>query len=103
MRQAGAEGLVLRPGPGDGFDPAAGDEFVALGQGVHAVPDPVRRFGAPGGGVEDLLGFEQDGPVLGGQFRHDRPEAIESVQPVENAIEVLQQDQIVVDLQAGFE
>ena len=33
----------------------------------------------------------------------DRPEAIESVQPVENAIQVLQQDQIVVDLQPGFE
>lgn len=33
----------------------------------------------------------------------DRPEAIESVQPVENAIQVLQQDQIIVDLQAGFE
>jgi hypothetical protein len=33
----------------------------------------------------------------------DRPEAIESVQPVENAIQVLQQDQIVVDLQSGFE
>lgn len=33
----------------------------------------------------------------------DRPEAIESIQPVENAIQVLQQDQIVVDLQPGFE
>lgn len=33
----------------------------------------------------------------------DRPEAIESVQPVENAIQVLQQDQIIVDLQAGYE
>lgn len=33
----------------------------------------------------------------------DRPEAIESVQPVENAIQVLQQDQIIVDLQSGFE
>ena len=33
----------------------------------------------------------------------DRPEAIESVQPVENAIQVLQQDQIVVDLQSGYE
>jgi hypothetical protein len=33
----------------------------------------------------------------------DRPEAIESVQPVENAIQVLQQDQIIVDLQPGFE
>ncbi|HSL74075.1 MAG TPA: hypothetical protein VK853_06395 [Ilumatobacteraceae bacterium] len=33
----------------------------------------------------------------------DRPEAIESVQPVENAIQVLQQDQIIVDLEAGYE
>lgn len=33
----------------------------------------------------------------------DRPEAIESVQPVENAIQVLQQDQIIVDLQSGYE
>jgi hypothetical protein len=33
----------------------------------------------------------------------DRPEAIESVQPVENAVQVLQQDQIVVDLVAGYE
>jgi hypothetical protein len=33
----------------------------------------------------------------------DRPDAIESVQPVENAIQVLQQDQIIVDLQAGYE
>jgi hypothetical protein len=33
----------------------------------------------------------------------DRPEAIESVQPVENAIQVLQQDQIIVDLLPGFE
>lgn len=33
----------------------------------------------------------------------DRPDAIESVQPVENAIQVLQQERIVVDLQAGYE
>ncbi len=33
----------------------------------------------------------------------DRPEAIESVQPVENAVQVLQQDQIIVDLVAGYE
>ncbi len=33
----------------------------------------------------------------------DRPEAIESVQPVENAVQVLQQDQIIVDLLAGYE
>lgn len=33
----------------------------------------------------------------------DRPEAIESVQPVEDAIQVLQQERIIVDLQAGYE
>ena len=33
----------------------------------------------------------------------DRPEAIESVQPVENAIQVLQQERIVVDLESGYE
>ncbi len=33
----------------------------------------------------------------------DRPEAIESVQPVENAVQVLQQERVVVDLQPGYE
>jgi hypothetical protein len=33
----------------------------------------------------------------------DRPEAIESVQPVENAVQVLRQDQIIVNLVAGHE
>ena len=33
----------------------------------------------------------------------DRPEAIESVQPVENAVQVLSQDQIIVDLVTGYE
>jgi hypothetical protein len=33
----------------------------------------------------------------------DRPEAIESVQPVENAVQVLQQERIVVDLAPGYE
>jgi len=33
----------------------------------------------------------------------DRPDAIESLQPVENAVQVLQQERIVVDLQAGYE
>lgn len=33
----------------------------------------------------------------------DRPEVIESVQPVENAVQVLRQDQIIVDLVAGYE
>jgi hypothetical protein len=33
----------------------------------------------------------------------DRPEAIESIQPVENAVQVLRQERIVVDLQFGYE
>lgn len=33
----------------------------------------------------------------------DRPEAIESVQPVENAVQVLQQERIIVDLEPGYE
>ena len=33
----------------------------------------------------------------------DRPDAIESVQPVENAVQVLQQERVVVDLQSGYE
>ncbi len=33
----------------------------------------------------------------------DRPEAIESLQPVENAVQVLQQERVVVDLQPGYE
>ncbi len=33
----------------------------------------------------------------------DRPAAIESVQPVENAVQVLQQERVVVDLQSGYE
>jgi hypothetical protein len=33
----------------------------------------------------------------------DRPESIESVQPVENAVQVLQQDRIVVDFIPGYE
>lgn len=33
----------------------------------------------------------------------DRPDAIESVSPVENAVQVLQQERIAVDLEFGFE
>ena len=41
--------------------------------------------------------------ALTGSDGIDRPEAIESVQPVENAVQVLQQERVVVDLQAGYE
>lgn len=41
--------------------------------------------------------------ALTGSDGIDRPEAIESVQPVENAVQVLQQERIVVDLEPGYE
>ena len=33
----------------------------------------------------------------------DRPESIESVQPVENAVQVLQQERVIVNLETGYE
>lgn len=41
--------------------------------------------------------------ALTGDDGIDRAEAIESVQPVENAVQVLQQERVVVDLQPGYE
>jgi len=41
--------------------------------------------------------------ALTGSDGIDRPDAIESVQPVENAVQVLQQERVVVDLQSGYE
>jgi hypothetical protein len=41
--------------------------------------------------------------ALTGDDGIDRPGAIESVQPVENAVQVLQQERVIVDLQAGYE
>ncbi len=41
--------------------------------------------------------------ALTGNDGIDRPEAIESIQPVENAVQVLQQERVVVDLLPGYE
>lgn len=41
--------------------------------------------------------------ALTGDDGIDRPEAVESVQPVENAVQVLQQERVVVDLLPGYE
>ncbi len=41
--------------------------------------------------------------ALTGDDGLDRPEAIEAVRPNEDAVQVLQQDRIVVDLEAGYE
>lgn len=53
-----------------------------------------------GGLVLIIFGFTT---ALTGDDGIDRPEAIDSVQPVENAVQVLQQERVVVDLQAGYE
>jgi hypothetical protein len=53
-----------------------------------------------GGLIVIIFGFTT---ALTGDDGIDRPEAIESVQPVENAVQVLQQERVVVDLQAGYE
>ncbi len=49
-----------------------------------------------------LVGFALT-TALTGNDGVDRPEAIESLQPVENAVQVLQQERVVVDLVAGYE
>jgi hypothetical protein len=41
--------------------------------------------------------------ALTGSDGIDRPDAIESVQPVENAVQVLQQERVVVDLHPGYD
>ncbi len=41
--------------------------------------------------------------ALTGDDGIDRPDAIETVQPNENAVQVLQQDRVVVDLESGYE
>jgi hypothetical protein len=41
--------------------------------------------------------------ALTGDDGIERPDAIESVQPVENAVQVLQQERVVVDLEPGYE
>ncbi len=41
--------------------------------------------------------------ALTGDDGIDRPEAIETIQPVENAVQVLQQERVVVDLASGYE
>jgi hypothetical protein len=53
-----------------------------------------------GGLILIIFGFTT---ALTGDDGIDRPDAIESVQPVENAVQVLQQERVVVDLQAGYE
>jgi hypothetical protein len=96
----------------DDTAPAAGTalEHQPGDTGVIAAPlRPKRKFDRglfvaslviAGGLVLIIFGFTS---AITGNDGIDRPEAIESVQPVENAVQVLQQDQIVVDLLPGHE
>lgn len=74
-----------------------------------AVPKPKRTFdrglfiaslAIAAGLMLIVFGFTT---ALTGDDGIDRPEAVESVLPVENAIQVLRQDRIVVDLLPGYE
>ena len=76
---------------------------------IAAAPRPKRKFDRglfiaslviAVGIVLIIFGFTS---AITGTDGIDRPEAIESVQPVENAVQVLQQDQIIVDLLPGHE
>ena len=76
---------------------------------ISTPPRPKRKFDRglfiaslviAGGLVLIIFGFTS---AITGTDGVDRPEAIESVQPVENAVQVLQQDQIIVDLLSGYE
>lgn len=97
-------------------DVATGDDLVPTEGGVDA---PATPGGQPGsarrrldrglliaslviacGIVLVIFGLTT---ALTGDDGIDRPEAIESVQPVENAVQVLQQERVVVDLQPGYE
>jgi hypothetical protein len=60
----------------------------------------IASFAIAAGLLLIIFGFTT---ALTGDDGIDRPEAIESVQPVENAVQVLQQERVVVDLQAGYE
>ena len=50
------------------FNPMPGDQFVALGQGVDPVPDPVFGGNASGSFVENFLGWNVRSFELLGKF-----------------------------------
>jgi hypothetical protein len=102
----------IDPGNDAGIDNAAGAAIEHQPDGVEPTeldPRPKRKFdrglfiaslAIACGLVLIIFGFTS---AITGTDGVDRPEAIESVQPVENAVQVLQQDQIIVDLLAGYE
>jgi hypothetical protein len=75
--------------------PASGRPRRRLDRGLL-----IASLAIAGGLILIIFGFTT---ALTGDDGIDRPEAIESVQPVENAVQVLQQERVVVDLEAGYE
>jgi hypothetical protein len=84
---------------GDGADIASGDGA----DGSPARPDwglLIASLVIAGGVVLIVWGFVT---ARTGDDDIDRPDAIEHVTPVENAVQVLQQEQVRVDLRFGYE
>ena len=50
---------------------------MTLGQGMHAVPDPLPRGGCLGGGIEYILGLDVNGAIVLGQLTDDGYEAVD--------------------------
>ena len=66
-------GRISPPAPtrAGGFQPGARDQFVAAGQGMHPVTDPVRRRHGFGRDIENHLGSDMDRVVALGELRDD--------------------------------
>lgn len=94
---------------------APGDDAAIAADGERGEPDPARRrlrWRRPdwglliaslviAGGIALIVwGFLS---ARTGDDGIDRPDAIEGVTPVENAVQVLQQEQVRVDLEFGYE
>ncbi|MFK8023734.1 MAG: hypothetical protein AB8G26_07200 [Ilumatobacter sp.] len=101
------------PGEGAPSDVAAAPSDIATAPSDMATGDEVRRLRPPVdkgllaacfviacGLFAIIWGV---GSAITGDEGIDRPDAIENLSPVENAQQVFQQQQVRVDLQAGFE
>ena len=74
-------GASLAPTSADFLNPVSCNQFVSLGQGMNAVPDPMFRRNRFGCGIENLLGFEVDGLVVFGEGGDDDDHFLHLVAP----------------------
>ncbi len=112
---------AAEPAVGAGQDRAATDPEPTIGDEIDAVPDGVvaddveqpapRRRKLDKGLLVACMVIAAGVMLIAwgllsaqtGDDGIDRPEAIENLNPVENALQVLQQEVIVVDLEFGYE